>query len=86
MLPKKKNQLCHKGHIPVCPQHLSSRLQHLPDDLTEFINNNLQERIAPAMIVRMVKTSYNTTLTEGDLLITVSLVEQWVFLINTWMI
>ena len=64
---KNQNQLCHKGHIPVCPQHLSSRLQHLPDDLTEFINNNLQERIAPAMIVRMVKTSYNTTLTKDDL-------------------
>ena len=63
-----ERQLCHRGHLRVCPEHLSSRLQHIPDDLTKFINNHLHERVPPSVIVRMVKATYNTTLTEGEFL------------------
>ena len=62
-----KCHLHHEGHIRVCPSHLSSRINHIPNDIDQFIINHLHERVAPAVIVSLVKQSYNTTLTEGDL-------------------
>ena len=64
---KLKVDLQHHGHIRVCPAHLSSRINHLPKNIDQFIVNHLHERIAPSQIVALVKQTYNTTLTEGDL-------------------
>ena len=64
---KFKCHLHHEGHIRVCPIHLSSKLNHIPDDIDQFIINHLHERVAPAVIVSLVQQTYNTTLNEGDL-------------------
>ena len=64
---KLKVDLQHHGHIRLCSDHLSSRINHLPKNIDQFIVNHLHKRIAPSQIVALVKQTYNTTLTEGDL-------------------
>ena len=60
-------QLHHKGHMQVCPDHLSSRLNHIPVDIDEFIINHLYDRLAPAVIINLIKQTFSTTLIEDDL-------------------
>ena len=64
---KLKCQLHHEGHIRVCPDHLSSRLNHIYVDNGAFIINHLYEHVAAAVVVNLVKQTFNVTLIEGDL-------------------
>ena len=52
---KLKCQLHHEGHMQVFPDHLSSKNNHIPVDIDEFIINHVYERVAPVVIVNLVK-------------------------------
>ena len=53
--------------MPVCSDHVSSRLRNVSNDLDEFIVKLFNARISPPVIVNLVKEQFKTTLTEGDL-------------------
>ena len=47
--------LQHIGHMPVCSDHVSSRIRNLSSDLDEYIVNLFNGHVPPAMIVNLVK-------------------------------
>jgi len=59
--------LQHIGHMPICSDHVSSRIRNLSSDLDEFIVNLFNAHVPPPTIVNLVKEQYKITLTEGDL-------------------
>ena len=62
-----KVSLQHIGHMPVCSDHMSSRLRNVSNDLDEFIVKLFNASISPPVIVNLVMEQFKTTLTEGDL-------------------
>ena len=53
--------------MPVCSDHVSSRIRNLSSDLDEYIVNLFNAHVPPPIIVNLVKEHFQTTLTEGDL-------------------
>ena len=49
------------------PDHLSSKLNHTPGDIDEFIINHLYEHAPSTMILNSISQTLNTTFPEGVL-------------------
>lgn len=51
----------------MCPHHVSSRINPLPDDVINQIILQLKECLPPPTIINIVKANHNITLTAQDL-------------------
>ena len=67
--PFRKNKCnpCHNGHLPLCVEHVTMALRHLPPEIDQFIIHHLNEHVHTTTIAKLILQSYGKVVTDKSI-------------------